>query len=462
MKAKNILPKPIRHSAFDAESPAKMRLRNKPAMTKSVLLILCLQCVFTTGSCREKPIPPDQPKPQFTYPTRLEIIWNAPFHSDSIGDYFLEYEMANNQYIVLANMWNREEGKSRGIGVYNMQTGERHPAWQNDPGGIFSVIEVEDLMDCKIAGKNKDIILIYNQRALFGYNLHGGQRIWTLNIPNTGQVKMSADVNIAFITYGPGALSKSWYRLAVIDVYSGTKTDVLELTIEDNYDFDINPPSAYVNSVGDTLLYFTTGGWNFAEVKGRVHAYCYNLTKKQMVWENKQFGIDRDISASQPPPFVIENDKLIVTSLRAIHCLNRLTGELIWQREDVAFADMPPLYYEGKLYIRSRTMGTSCILLCLDAQSGQQLWENTTLSPHPAHHGKMAIYKDRLYFSHYGKDIAYSLACVDAQTGQTLWRDRGPYGSISFGVLIDQQTGYLYCNTGWSTMCIDLNKTPKK
>jgi hypothetical protein len=235
------------------------------------------------------------------------------------------------------------------------------------------------------------------------------------------------------------------------------------MQIEDNYEFAIHPPSAYVIGNGDTLLYFTVSGLNFAETKSRVYAYCYNLTKKQMVWENKQFvpdRTDRDWTIPSLPPFVIENDKLIITCSKSIHCLNKNTGELIWQRQDLGgMAQRPPLYWEGKLYIRS---GEPCILLCLDAQTGQQIWENTTLNPIPNPDGRMAIYKDKLYFAAWGENVTYRLMCVDIHTGKLLWTDRGPYGTIAFDVLIDQKTGYLYCNTCWGTMCVDLNRTPKK
>jgi outer membrane protein assembly factor BamB len=422
-------------------------------MKHLLIYIFCFQFLTTIGSCQKPSIEP--PIIIDTFPTKLAVLWNADFHSDGEGDFFWDYEMANNQYIVLANIYDSDGGKPRGIGVYDKLTGERHPAWKNDPCCIFALGELEYLRNCKIAGKDKDIILIYSGQELFAYGLHSGQRMWKLSIPNKGAVKISENEDYAFVNYG---LSKSWYSLAMIDVYSGKKTDILTLYAEDNYEFEINPPSAYVSGDGDTLLFFSTSGWNFATIDGRVCVYCYNLTKKQMLWENKQFTIDTDVSAFQPPPFVIENDKLIVTSLRAIHCFNKNTGELLWQKESLGFADKPPLYYEGKLYIRS---GNPCTLFCLDAQSGQQIWENTILNPYPAFDGRMAIYKDRLYFSMSNGDATYHLECVDIHTGQELWRDRGPYGCVAFGVLIDPQTGYLYCNTGWSTMCIDLNKTPK-
>ena len=434
-------------------------------MKKILIAIVYFQICFMVGSCQKlPPLPPVTPPPPFpkTYPTHLEILWNTPFHSDSTEDFFWDYTVANNQYLVLANIYDKIYGKPRGIGVYNMQTGERHSAWQNDPGGIFGVSEREDLMDCKIVGKNKDIILIYNQFGLFAYSLHNGQRLWNLNLSYTGIPHISAEGDNAFICYGPGggAFSKSWHRLAMVDVYSGKKRDIVQLEIEDNFEFSINPPSAYVNSAGDTLLFFTTDCGNFETIQGRGNAYCYNLTKKEMIWINKQStDIERNASASHSPPFVIENDKLIITGRSMIYCLNLHTGELVWEKEDVWATGCNPLYHEGKLYIRS---GNPCTLLCLDAQTGQTVWANPSINPIPVFHGAMAIYKDKLYFSAKGANATSHLACIDIQTGKELWRDRGPYGNIAFGVLIDQRTGYLYCYTGWSMLCVDLNKTPRK
>ena len=430
-------------------------------MKRLLIAILFFQLCFTAGSCQKPkpPEPPPKPTPT-TYPTNLEVLWEAFWRvSDSTGDYVWDYEVANEQYIVLANTYDSEGRNPRGIGVYNMQTGERHPAWTNDPGGIFGVSDREELEDCKTAGKNKEIILIYNCFELFAYNLHTGQRMWKLNIPNTGNVKMSAEGDNAFISYG---YSELWYRLAMVNVYSGQKRDILQLEIEDNYEFEINPPSAYVMGNGDTLLFFTTDALNFETIEDRRYTYCYNLTQKEIVWINKPLTTDSrsmGVSAFQSPPYIIENDKLIVTGRKMIWCLDLHTGDLVWERDGLFVTICNPLYHEGKLYIRANN---PCILLCLDAQTGQTVWENTTLDPLPQPDGNMAIYKDKLYFSAKGYNVTSHLACIDIHTGKELWRDRGPYGNIAFGVLIDQKTGYLYCYTGWSTLCVDLNRTPKE
>jgi len=425
---------------------------------KVTILILCLQCICTLGSCQKppKPIPPIKPP---AFPTNLEVVWNAPIYSDSVSDIFLNHVFAADQYVVVANMFDSDGGKPRGIGVYNKQTGERHSAWKNDPGGIFTPTELEDIKDCKIAGKNKDIILIYSGRDLLAYSLHSGQRMWGLT-DLLGEPEMTVTTDHVFIPYGQGTYSASWKRIAIVDVYSGVKRDVVELYAEDNYEICISTPSAYVNSERDTLLYYVTDAYNFSTAKGRIWAYCYNLTKKEMVWVNKQFTTSRSVSTAQPPPIAIENDKLIVASSHAIHCLNRLTGKLIWQKETFSMGGtMPHLYRDGWVYLR---YGNPTTLLCLDAQTGQEIWKNTEVNPYPAFHGAMDIYDGKLYCSASGNYVDCHLVCVDAQTGKTLWVDGGPTGHIAFGVLIDQKTGYLYCNTGWSLMCVDLKKTPRK
>jgi outer membrane protein assembly factor BamB len=429
-------------------------------MKKRIILFIFSFQLVLLASCQK---PAKEPAAS---PTNLEVVWNAPFHSDATPDFFWEHVFAD-QHVVLPNMYDRAmDEKPRGIGVYNRQTGKRHPAWTSDPGGIFSASEKENIQDCKVVGKNKDIILIYSSYDLFAYSLHSGQRIWKLNIPEIGAPKISVKDNYAFICYAPGAggaLSSSSYHLAIVDVYSGEKTDVLQLYTEDGYEFCIHPPSLYVAPEGDILLFFKTTGYHFAAMAGRVHAYCYNMTKKQMLWANKNFSIDNGSSDFQQPPYVIENDKLIVTSLHGIHCLNRHTGELIWQKDGLlnSIAGTPPLYYEGKLYVRYGNPNFN--LMCIDAQSGQQLWENTTLNPRPPFiWGTMDIYNDKLYLVRAVGGKPNDLACVDIHTGEALWTDKGSAGGFVGDVLIDQQTGYLYCNTGWSLMCVDLNKTPNE
>ena len=231
----------------------------------------------------------------------------------------------------------------------------------------------------------------------------------------------------------------------------------MQLFIENNYKFLIETPAWTTNKENDTLLLFLTTGWNFDKVDGKVNAYCYNMTKQEMVWEKKGFTNDKD--ATKYAPLVIENNKVIFQSMRAVHCMDIASGELVWQHEyipnDITSTSL--LYYNDKLF--SRTGGG--LIYCHDAQSGQILWSNTSIEAFPAPDGRMDAYKDKLYLTAYPTGGVY-LYCLSISTGELLWKDKGPAEVIQGGVIIDQKTGYLYCHSDWSVMCIDLNKSPKK
>ena len=424
---------------------------------KYIIALMLLQTLIVGGCEKEPPVPKPITgnlfdTPDLPYPSNLEVLWSASFYPDSSSSYYVDPLFAGN-YLVLANESN-DAGNPAQVRVFDRITGEIHTAWKE---GYRNITEGRRLYDCMVGGNNQNIICVYTQKNIYGYNLHSGQRIWKTAIPFYGESHISVSENYAFVSYNPDGLSRSWAKLAAVHIETGNMQDILTLNIEDNYEFGINPPTMFINNQGDTLLFFTTSGWNFSAVHGRVYMYCYNMTTKQFVWANKNFTKDTDATAFQQPPLVIENNKLIVTSRRAIHCFDIGTGELLWQHENLAFTDRPYLYDEGKLYVRS---GDPCLLFCFDAQTGQKLWENTTLNPIPAPWGNMGIYKDKLYFTAWGKHAWIGLFCVDANTGEFLWQDAGPSGRVSYGVIVDQEKGYLYCQSGWLVMCVDLNKTP--
>lgn len=401
--------------------------------------------------CNKENVTPINPS---TDSIHLEVVWHKLFHSDSTTEYFLNPLFFNN-YMVLSSC--PPENKSLGIKVYHKKTGTNHPAWDHEPGGIID--EVGGLKDYKIGGSNNDILFIEGSSYCFyAVNLNTGQRLWKYTSPYSFVVRFSMLGDNPCICYKPDALSDSWARIAVLDALTGTKTDLLELYASDNYKFKIEPPVWAVNSSNDTLLLFLTSGWNFGLVDGRVGAYCYNLTKKQMLWSDTAFTRDGD--ATDYPPILIDNNLVIFQSLRSIHCFDISTGDIVWQHEhlNMSFSCSPFLYYDGKIFIRSQ----DGIVLCYDAQTGKELWINSTVNAYPAPDGRMDAYNGKLYIAAYPTSDIVVLICMSTLTGEVLWKDEGPAGVISGGLLIDQETGYLYCHSDWSVMCIDLNKTPKE
>ena len=118
-----------------------------------------------------------------------------------------------------------------------------------------------------------------------------------------------------------------------LDAYTGKQTNYFAHVYKDDaYTMvGLNPPSAYIDNNGDTLLFCISGDWAPKEYTGRVWAYCYNTTKNRMQWINKNFTDERDVCGTVAPPIFYDHNKWIIQTHRGLHCMDANTGELIWK-----------------------------------------------------------------------------------------------------------------------------------
>jgi outer membrane protein assembly factor BamB len=140
-------------------------------------------------------------------------------------------------------------------------------------------------------------------------------------------------------------------------------------------------------------------------------------------------------------------------SLRAL-CLDARTGQPVWDREvfhvDAAaaprihpknsHASPTPVVHEGRLYVHFGHQGTACLDL-----AGNILWRNTRLRYAPRHGngGSPTLAGNALVFSCDGADQQF-VAALDCATGQVLWKtDRGmePAKGFSFSTPLMIEVG---------------------
>ena len=430
-------------------------------MKKLVIAIVCFQLCFTVGSCQKPQLPqppPPKPKQPKDDSTKLSIIWSKNFQPDSVSVYFHD-PVFSGDYVVYSN---RGDDPVADVRVFHKLTGELHSAWQHNRGDL---IDRQVINDYIVGGNNQNTIFATNELELYAFDIHTRQRLWKKNLSPSyyGLPRISTFGTAVLQNYGPPqALSKSWYRISAFDAVSGQERIITQLNIRDNYEFLICPPAWTINATGDTLLLFLTTGANF-ETKGTlIDAYCYNVTQNKMEWHQKDLTPEGISSGSYYPPIIIDNNKVIFQGTQSIHCFDIGTGEVVWQYDRSridGFSETPFLYYKGKLFVRGGWFKRN--LSCYDAQTGQLLWQNTAIDPVPCPHGRMDAYNDKLYFTAWQGSETGALYCLSIATGEVEWYELPKRGKIVFGVLIDQQTGYLYCSTAWSVMCVDLNKTPK-
>lgn len=420
-------------------------------------------------SCKPEPDPePDLPIETPMPGTKLDVVWTKAFLADPSSRSYFNDPLFWDDYLVVGSCYLPEPGVELGIRVLHKVTGEDHLAWRHEPGGV---VEFGHTMEClHIGGENRDILFTGDREHIYAIDLNSGQRKWkqALSSNYSGHHLFSMLGASPMKIYHPktGGMSDSWCRVAHCDLQTGALRDLLEIerdsevSIDDDFTFLLRPAAWLRASNGDSLIFFLSSGWNFTLAEGKMTAYCYNVTKREMVWKKNDFVEGGD--AGHHTPVIIDNQRVVFTAIHNAHSFDIQTGELLWQYLPGVrgHSDTPPLYHDGKLYIRT----TNGIVTCLDTQTGVVLWE-TGDSYIPAPDGRMDIYNGKLYFAAWGPTtntiVTFHLYCLDAATGQKLWSDVGPVNSIVEGVVIDQELGYLYCMGSNTIICVNLNNTPK-
>jgi len=396
---------------------------------RAVFLLTGIVCLFNT--CKKLP-PPDEFDPSGT---RLHVVWKKSFYADSSQAVMLAPIITDRYVSVLGISYGKLENH---IVVFDKTNGERHPVWQN---GISCETNNTIAKNLLAGGSNKDILFCATPKSLRAFSIPTGQPLWTsIYDENNGYF------NGYPIIFGSDILAispiKNICHIDQYNSYTGQKTTLF------SFNEYANAIQWAVNEQKDTLFFF----FNFQ------NTYCYNLTKDSIVWKNT-LNIEYN-SPTSFHPIIVENKYVLFQRNSTVSCVDFYTGELIWTVRTYPIPDNPILYHEGKIVVRPNYESPSCY----DVRTGDLLWKNTDLNMGTASNFKMDTYKGNLYFTIEQGNISNPplLYCLSLATGTVNWSDPGPDKGIIGSITIDQQTGYLYCSSRQSVMCIDLNKTPKK
>jgi len=416
---------------------------------KNILFIIIIFILFFNGSCKkEEPITPEIP-PVVVTKTNLSVKWYRYFYSDTTGSYFKNPYFFGNYVAFCSNMTVYGNGQL-GIGVFNKLTGEKHIAWNSEPGNI--VLANESISDWLIGGNNNNYAVFKVSHRICCFDLNTNIQKWSLlnndflpRINNFGNNVFCCD---AFQTHA------NLYR---INIETGNSVKILTINKTNGYEPSFESYSGWISPIGDTILIFQNRQWNFSASLGKIDIYAYNLSADSVLWKLENLTNDGNSSIRKP---IIVGNKLLFQGMKSVHCINLLTGQIIWEQEytNEGFAEVDNLYADGKLFAHSGSQS----VMAFDANSGNLLWKTPAVYGIQTG-GSMGYYKGKLYFTgidHNDQNVPTHLFCLDASNGGLLWKGSGFNTGMKDGVIIDQATGYLYANDSYRVMCIDLNKTP--
>jgi len=185
--------------------------------------------------------------------------------------------------------------------------------------------------------------------------------------------------------------------------------------------------------------------------------FCLNMLDGSEIW-NYTIGVGEYLYLSTPAVaydnvyFVTENENEEVPG--HIFCLDEDTGEIIWQSSIWSMLNSPVISY-GKVYISSYDLiNDRGILLCLDAEDGDEQWRYMMGVEELAGYSTPAIAYGNVYFSTLSPiTFRAKVTCINASTGVYIWaRTPGDMMMLSSPAVADKKVyigsflyGNLYC-----------------
>ena len=144
----------------------------------------------------------------------------------------------------------------------------------------------------------------------------------------------------------------------------------------------------------------------------------YNYTTKDWVYQRKKLK-NNDFGSITPHPSVIYKDKVYHSNIDLLTCHDLMTGEKKWEtklpQKGNYFSSAGLLVENDKVYANS----DGGQLFCLNAQSGNTLWEIRSSGSSTA----LSYLNGVVYFVGGGDG---KLHAVDGETGEYLWKIESP------------------------------------
>ena len=416
---------------------------------KLITINICLLIILSLFSCKKDISIHEEDS---ITPAKLYIVWHKSVFDDNAGAIFDNPYFSNNYVGFSAKLlYDKNDGKLGAV-LLNKLTGDRHPAWNHEPN-------ISDYIpDWDIAGEDKGVVVYNNSFFLSLYSVNTGEEIPEFNpAPNMIPPRISTFGNIVFMGISPHG-NDVWGELGAFNVKTRTYKEIIHLDMIDGYEFTLLPPSVYIAASNDTILIFQKRQYNFFMPDGKVDIYAYNMTADSLLWIIDDITISGNSSVKEG---IIVNDKYIFQGSNSVHCINILNGTILWEHQEVggSFFQQDNLYAEGKIFMNSE----GGKVFCYDINSGNLLWENTTSYSNPSRGGRMVFYNGKLYINvipdeRLPLELRGSLKCYSGNTGELLWSSVNSSG----GLIVDNETGYLYTTNEHEVFCIDLNKSPIK
>jgi len=213
----------------------------------------------------------------------------------------------------------------------------------------------------------------------------------------------------------------------------------------------------WVNPSGDSILIIRDIRILDA-IKGldsRASLHAWNMRTRSFEWTRFDYDPDGKSGNEQP---VVDDNKLYITGLNRVYCLDLLTGATLWEKIlPRTFITCNLLVYNNLIMAQADSQNGSW---ALDATIGSVVWHNPVSEG--ASFGGRRLVDGVLYHTATRTDRIWA---IEATTGKTLWALDSPNvffpktNDAGFGfksVYVDSVRRVLYASDRYFLMCFKL------
>ena len=207
----------------------------------------------------------------------------------------------------------------------------------------------------------------------------------------------------------------------------------------------VRVPKDFENELGERILIYGIGYYNFEEAYGREDLNFYNETTGEQEYTEELIGHNSNATYLN-----IESNSVFIGGTHLAR-YDITTYEKLWKIEHVAGSgSIGFISYKDKLI--HGTEGVSPKLYAYNQETGDVEWELSV----PGTCGQMVLYEDLIYFSGGGK-----LHIVNPETGELLEVrespdfDRNNNAFFDNALAIDPETGRIYTANYISAICYE-------
>lgn len=213
----------------------------------------------------------------------------------------------------------------------------------------------------------------------------------------------------------------------------------------------VGAPTLYIDVQGDSILILRGTGFHDDPQQDKIGYYALRMKDKQLLWSREYIRGNIILR----PPVLYDGRIYVPISKDTYACLDAETGETLWENTIPEFGFMAGgdmLIHEGVLIVANNHMA----LYGVNPQNGQIIWKHILGGGSPI---RMDAHKGILYAA--CGTVGCNLGAWDVHTGENYWceysineiKTKGD-AHIGGGLTIDQERGALYFTDGYDLFCV--------